>query len=101
MSVNENISTIEVLNNNAEYDHLLTIPIRDHNDYFTLEDVFLSNANLIDKDINLLFLIREVILLKPLYKNDLFDNLTNLDWRCRRNSHQKWQITSEIRCDHI
>lgn len=61
MSVNQNISTIEVLHNNENYDHLFTIPIRDHNDYFTLEDINLAaNNNLINKDINLLFLIREV-----------------------------------------
>jgi meiosis-specific with OB domain-containing protein len=43
-----------------EFEKIKNMPIREHNDYYTLEDVTIGGDNLINKDINLLFGIKEV-----------------------------------------
>ena len=74
MSINEGSSSIEVLNNNEELNTLVNIPIRDHNDYYTLKDVqnFQIQNTEIERDVNLLFLIRNVIFIPIKYHSNIF-----------------------------
>ena len=58
----ENSSRVELLDTrqSRRFEHLTNMLIRDENDFFVLEDVYLSER-LQNKSINLLFMIRQVI----------------------------------------
>jgi hypothetical protein len=57
-------NSFEIIKNNEiirNFEDLSHLPLRDHNDFYTLEDIELSNFDeLAQKYINLLFVIREV-----------------------------------------
>ena len=65
LSINEGSSFIEVSDNDEELKKLVNIPIREHNDFYNLIDVqeFPVENNEIQRDANILFLIRQVIVL--------------------------------------
>ena len=56
------MSSIEILGDEHEinFKHLYNIPLRDHDDFYTLEDIDYAQKHVETKDINLLFVIREV-----------------------------------------
>lgn len=62
LTVNESISSIELLDESKRPDlvSLKSVPIRDHNDFYFLEDIVADEKNKIDKEVNLLFCVREV-----------------------------------------
>ena len=62
--VNEGHGSIEILHerNHSKYAELIPMPIREHNDFYTLEDIIAADKNAIDKEVNLLFLIREAFI---------------------------------------
>ncbi len=61
MIINENMGSIQILDQNNIYNKLANILIRDYNDYYTLEDVEITEQSQIGKEVNLLFVIREVV----------------------------------------
>lgn len=65
--VYENQSSIELLAENdpaqGEFDNIKNIPIRDSNDYYMLDDLVTVGESLANREVNLLFAIREVALL--------------------------------------
>ena len=64
--VNENQSSIELLDENDpaknEFDNFKNVPIRDSNDYYMLDDLVTVGKSLANREVNLLFAIREVAL---------------------------------------
>ena len=73
----EDYTTFELpgVEKQKELEELESQPIREHNDFYTLEDIIISDEKVIDKEVNLLFTIREVIWqiinLTKFYKIDL------------------------------
>jgi hypothetical protein len=55
------MGSIQILDQNNIYNKLANILIRDYNDYYTLEDVEITEQSQIGKEVNLLFVIREVV----------------------------------------
>ncbi len=49
--------TIVVLDQNNNYDNLISLPIRDHNDFHTLGDILANKEDIIDTEVNLLCLV--------------------------------------------
>ena len=68
LKVNENTDDpnapcpIIVLEQNDSYDYLISVPIRDHNDFYTLGDILANKPDLIDAEVNLQCLVRNTIL---------------------------------------
>lgn len=60
--VNEPIGFVELLDESFRPDlvQLKSVPIRDHNDFYSLEDIVSDEKNKINQDANILFCIREV-----------------------------------------
>ena len=50
---------IDVLSSD-KFDDLVSVPIREHNDYYTFEDIFISDQDIIERDVNICCIIREV-----------------------------------------
>lgn len=59
LTVSENFGVFETIEQRDDLDQLASLPIRDHNDFYTLEDILSSNEN-DQKDVNLLFIVREI-----------------------------------------
>ena len=61
LSLNESEDAIEILDEVNEFNGLINEPIRQHNDFYTLENVEIANPDEIcQKSVNLLFIIREI-----------------------------------------
>jgi len=66
LQVNEGQCNIEECSNSSDKEIKIKIealesqPIREHNDFYTIEDVIASEDSIIGKDVNLLFGIREI-----------------------------------------
>lgn len=43
-----------------DYDNLMSVPIREHNDYYKLQDIIINEKNLDQQLVNLLFAVRKV-----------------------------------------
>ena len=61
------MGSIEIINDRTDLIELRTIPIRDHNDYYKLNEIIFDEKNKINKEVNLLFTIRKVICYKEIY----------------------------------
>lgn len=88
MSISEIISSVELLENNDKYDRFITVPIREHNDYFTLGDVCIKKTDTVDKELNLLFLIRDVTIHSNFIELKflkIFTFYSQKDWSSGRN----------------
>jgi hypothetical protein len=55
---------MEISDESEEFDGIRVLPIREHNDYFKLEDLFASKERVLNTHVNLLFAVREVNYLK-------------------------------------
>lgn len=59
LSISEGKSFIDVLSSD-KFDDLVSVPIREHNDYYTFEDIFISDQDIIERDVNICCIIREI-----------------------------------------
>jgi hypothetical protein len=96
INVNESQNAIEIISDESitkEYDHLKNIPVRDHNDFYTLEDLNLANYEEIStKDVNLLFVIREVGSIEQI-KNKNGQMLAKLELTVFDNTQDAFKLT--------
>ena len=65
LTLNEPSGLIDVLDESQRPDLacLKNVPIRDHNDFYFIEDIVLDEKNKINQEANLLFCVREVKLI--------------------------------------
>ena len=59
LNVSENYGLFEKVEQRDDLEQLTCLPIRDHNDFYTIEDILSSEEN-DQKDVNLLFIVREI-----------------------------------------